>query len=165
MPRLNGSRSTSAPAALAFSAVPSETTTTSSDGSNARSSATTRPMFRSSLNAGTIAMRRSGDTRLLAEPEELEQPPRAMTVRVLLEHALACAAPQLLGAARIVEQLAVGGHRIVGARDDDHLGPRLEPPLDPLDRVGDDRRAGGCELEQPARRRRVDGGVRAPRDA
>src|SRR5579885_1257907 len=121
MPRLNGSRSTCAPCAAATSAVrssePSETTTTSSAGSNAFSSSTTRPMLPSSLNAGTIAIRRgvpSTDTCPLAQAGQLEQPAGAVAVGVLVEHALAGAAAQLLGLRGIREELAVGGRRLGG---------------------------------------------------
>src|SRR5579884_776074 len=169
MPRLNGSRRTRAPAASAASAVrstePSETTTTSMPGSNACSSATTRPIARSSLYAGTIAMRRSGDTGLLAQADEVEQPARPVAVGVLVEHALARPPPQLICAGRLLEQLTIRGDRFLGARDDHHFRTRLEPALDPLVRVRDDGGARGGELEQPARGRRVDGCVRAARDA
>ena len=79
-----------------------------------------------------------------------------MRVGVLVEHALAGAGAQLLGLRRVVEQVAVGGDRLVGVVDDEQLAARLEPALDPLVRVRDDRGAGGGELERPAGRRRVD---------
>ena len=75
------------------------------------------------------------------EADQLEQPPRAVAVGVLVEHALARAAAQLLGLARVVEQVAVGGDRLVGVVDDEQLAARLEPALDPVVRVRDDRRA------------------------
>ena len=115
---------------------PSETTTTSRPGSNARSSSSTRPMFRSSLKAGTIAIRRSAascatgaagvprrsvDMRRHPEADQLEQPPRAVAVGVLVEHALARAPPHLLGLRRVVEQVAVGGDRLGRVVDDEQL--------------------------------------------
>src|SRR5436190_849333 len=108
-------------------------------------------MLRSSLYAGTIAMRRSGDMRFLAQPDQVEEAAGAVAVGVLLEHPLPRAAPQLLRPSRLLEQLAVRGDGLVGARDDDDLGARLEPALDPLVGIGDDRGAGRGELEQPAR--------------
>ena len=110
---------------------PSSTTTISSSGSKARISSITRAMLSSSLNAGTIAIRRSaGEPRVArrgaasatsatnglrnADAEQLEQPPRAVQVRVLVECALARRAAQLLGAARVVEQLAVRRDGLVG---------------------------------------------------
>src|SRR5690348_12422223 len=132
MPRLNGSRITCAPRDAATSAVrsvePSETTTTSSPGSSAFSSSSTRPTFRSSLNAGTIAIRRTAaigaplddgalstsvDTCLDSEAGELEQPPRTMAIGVLVEHALARAPAELLCLTRVVEQVAVGRDGLV----------------------------------------------------
>src|SRR5213595_883187 len=122
MPRLNGRRITWAPLAAATAAVrsvePSETTTTSRPGSSARSSSSTRPTLRSSLKAGTIAIRftvargaagvagalsTSVDTSLDPHADELEQPARPMAVGVLVEHALARTAAELLRLARIVE--------------------------------------------------------------
>src|SRR3954452_704811 len=127
IPRLKGRRITYAPRADATSAVrsvdPSETTTTASPGSMARSSSSTRPTLRSSLNAGTIAIRftvasgaeaadgalsTSVDTRPDSQPDELEQPSCTVAIRVLVEDALARAASELLGLLRIVEQVAVG---------------------------------------------------------
>ena len=87
-----------------------------------------------------------------------------MRVGVLVEHALARTTSHRLGRPGIVEQLAVGGERLVGVRHDPQLGADVEPALDALVRVGDDRRAGGCELERPAGGRCVDGRVRAARD-
>src|SRR5690348_4786292 len=145
IPRLYGRRRTRTPAASAFSAVwstePSETTTMSRSGSNARSSPITRTTFFSSLYAGTIAMRRSGDMRTLAEADEIEQPARSVTIGVLVQHALACAAAHLLRTSRVVEQLAVRGNCLLGVRHDEHFRARLEPALDPFVRVCDDRRA------------------------
>src|SRR5581483_4226571 len=66
MPRLNGSRSTRAPAPRAARVVPSaepSTTTMSRPGSNAHSSAITLPIVCSSFSAGTIATRRSSRRR------------------------------------------------------------------------------------------------------
>src|SRR5215218_7185475 len=184
IPRLNGSRITCAPRASATSPVrsvePSETTTTSSSESNARSSSRTRPMFRSSLKAGTIAIRlspaRSGscstgrtpvsaDTGLHAAAHELEQAPRAVPVGVLVEHALARASAHRLRLRRVVQQVDDRGGRLVGILDHEELRARLEPALDAVVRVRDDRGARRGELERPARRRRVDRRVRPPRDA
>src|SRR5712692_1664131 len=140
MPRLNGSWITCAPRSAATSAVrsrePSETTTMSKPGSKARSSSITRPMFRSSLKAGTIAIRRrdarrasggagemtaSVDTGLHPQPDQLEQPPRAVAVGVLVEDSLARATSQLLRLRRIVEQVAVGGDRLRRIVHDEQL--------------------------------------------
>src|SRR3989442_1932007 len=123
---------TCAPRDAATSAVrsvePSETTTTSSPGSSARSSSSTRPTLRSSFKAGTIAIRftvasgadvtagtpsTSVDTRLDSDPDETEQPARAMAVGVLVEDALARSPPQLLCLAGIVEHVALGRDRLV----------------------------------------------------
>src|SRR4051794_2063619 len=171
MPRLNGSRTTCAPCSAATSAVrsdePSDTTTTSRPGSNERNSSTTPPIARSSLYAGTIAIRRSAlaDTRLLPQPQQLEQLPRAVAVGVLVEHTLTRTTAELLGLSRVCEQLAVGVRRLLRVLHDDQLRPWLEPALDAVVRVRDDRGAGRRELERPTRRRRVHRRVRAPRDA
>src|SRR3954467_602351 len=171
MPRLNGSRTTCAPCAAATCAVrsadPSETPTPCRPASKARSSSTTRPMLCSSLYAGTIAIRRnaSADTRFLPQTEQREQPARAVAVGVLVEDALAGAPAELLGLRGGGEQVAVGLRRLLRVLDDHELRARFEPPLDPVVRVRDDRCAGGRELERPARRRRVDRGVRAARNA
>src|SRR5438477_8642104 len=184
MPRWNGRRLTWAPRAAASTAVrsvePSETTTTSSPGSSARSSSSTRPTLRSSLKAGTIAIRltvasgaagaagalsTSVDTGLHSDADELEQPARAMAIGVLVEHALARATAELLRLAGIVEQVAVGGDGFVRVMDDEQLAARLEPALDPFVRVRDDRRGTRRQLERPRRRRRVHARVRAAREA
>ena len=55
--------------------------------------------------------------------------------------------------------------RLLGVVDDQQLAARLEPALDPVVRIGDDRRAARRELERATRRRRVDGRVRTARDA
>src|SRR4051794_8946581 len=188
MPRLNGSRTTCAPCSAATLAVPSpdasSITTTSIPGSNARSSSTTRPTFSSSFRAGTIASRRRRESRSTTEPagaagavassatdrhrgastDELEDPSRAMGVRVLVEDALACATAQLLRRTRIGEQLAIGGERLVGVRDDAQLRPGLEPAVDSLHGIRDDRGAGGGKLERTRRRGRNHGRVRATCD-
>src|SRR5215218_1498422 len=173
MPRLYGSRRTTAPRARATSAVrseePSSTTTIARPSSNARNSSTTPAMHSSSLYAGTIATRRSsrrsatGRDRL-RHPGELEQAPRAVRVRVLVEHALSRAAAKLLGLSRIVEQLAIRGERLVGRFDDDELAPRIEPAIDALVGVRDDRGAARRELERARSRRGTHGRVRAARD-
>ena len=129
-------------------------------------------MLRSSLNAGTTAMRRTAasgppasagagasetsacsvDMRCDSEIEQLEQAARPVAVGVLVEHPLARAAAHLLGLGRIVEQRPIGGDRLAGVVHDEQLAPRLEPALDPLVRVRDDRGAGRGELERAARR-------------
>src|SRR4051812_27508533 len=125
MPRLNGRRITGAPAASATSAVasgePSETTTTRRPGANARSSASTRPMFRPPFKGGPSATRLrapspapaaagaasvSVDMRSRPQSDELEQLPRAVAVRVLVQHPLARTPAHLLRLRRIVEQVA-----------------------------------------------------------
>src|SRR5439155_15649492 len=53
---------------------------------------------------------------------------------------------------------------LFGVRDDDHFAARLEPALDAVIRIGDDRCTAGGELERAAGRRGVDGRVRAARD-
>src|SRR5689334_16613274 len=82
-----------------------------------------------------------------SEPEELEQPPCAMRVRVLVEDSLAGSSPQLLGLPGVGDELAVGVHGLLRALDDDELAPGLEPALDPGVRVRHDRRARGGQLE------------------
>src|SRR6266550_5648435 len=188
MPRLNGRRITWAPAARAIAAVrsaePSSTTTISMPGSNARISAITPAIAPSSLNAGTIARHRASPIEAVAagadivgassatgahrrrpfQPDQLEQLLRPPPVGVLVEGALARAAAQLLGLPTIVEQLTVGLDGLVRARHDEQLAARLEPALDPLVRIRHDRRTAAGELERPARGRRVDRRVRAPRD-
>src|SRR5215204_5098056 len=140
-------------------------TTTSSSESNARSSSTTPATAWSSFRAGTTAMRRLG-TRTCrdAEADEREQLPGPVRVGVLVEDALARAGAHRLRLRRVVEQAAIGGERLVGIVDDEELLARLEPALDPLVGVRDDRRAGARELERPAGRRRLDGGVGAAGD-
>src|SRR3954451_4863642 len=188
MPRLNGSRSTCAPRSTAIPAVrstePSSTTTTSIPGSNAFSSSITRPTLASSFIAGTIAsrfsdespatcsaggaassssaMRRHGGRR--ADPEQIEQPPRTMSIRVLVEDSRARVAAELLGCAPVGEQLAICGDGFLHRTDDEQLASRLEPAVDPVVRIRDDRGAGGRKLEQAARRRRIHGRVRLARD-
>src|SRR5262249_34598219 len=144
MPRLNGSFTTCAPAAAATSAVrsvePSDTTTISRPGSSSWSSPSRRGRFRSSLKAGTIAIRRTAASGAPTtagasatsvgmdghpQVEQLEQAARAVAVGVLVEHALAGAAPHLLGLARVVEQRAVGGDGLLGVSRDDQLAAGL----------------------------------------
>src|SRR2546421_343091 len=131
MPRLNGSRSTVAPAAAATSAVrsvePSATTTTSKSGSNARISPITAPIAPSSFSAGTIAhrFRSAANSGSLAQPEQLEQPLGAPLVGVLVEHALARASAELLPLRGIAQQLPVSGERLVGVVHDEQLAPRF----------------------------------------
>src|SRR5689334_19713744 len=102
----------------------------------------------SSFSAGTIATRRSSaspgrlaadgattttsDTRAHrdAEADQIEQPPCAMRVRVLVEHALACAAAELLRLRGIGQQLAVRGDGLVHVADDAQVALGIKPPLD-----------------------------------
>src|SRR6476660_9392162 len=171
MPRLNGSRTTCAPCSAATSAVrsaePSEMTTTSRPGSNARSSSMTPPIACSSLSAGTIAIRRidSADMRFFPQAEQCEQLARAVAVGVLVEHPLARAPAERLRLRRVGEQLAVCVRRLLGVVDHDQLGAGLEPALDAVVRVRDDRSARRCELARAARRRRVYRRVRAAGNA
>src|ERR671931_792853 len=188
MPRLNGRRSTRAPCVRATSAArsaePSSTTTISKPASKARISSTTRPMHISSLRAGTIATRRRAASpssaagrgsvaasatggldrlrRLRGQSEELEHAARAVRVGVLVERALAGAAPHFLRGRGVGEQLAVEGRGLVLVAGDEQLLPGLEPSLDPFVRIGDDRRAGHRELERPRGRGRVEPRVGAP---
>src|SRR5689334_15712909 len=185
MPRLNGSRSTCAPASSATAAVrstePSSTTTTSSPGSKARISAITRPTFPASLKAGTIAIRfmpksfaltEGGATsassatanRRLTKLDELEQPPGARDIGVLVQRTLPRAPRELLGGGRILEQVTVRLDRPGRVLDDEELLARLEPALDSGDRVRDDRSARHRELERPGGRRRVHCCVAPARD-
>src|SRR5580765_2385103 len=99
-----------------------------------------------------------------AEPDELENLTSAVSVRVLVEHTLPGTSPHRIRGARIIEELSIHGQRLVGRRDDPQLGADVKPALDPFVRVRHDRRTRGGELEWPARGRRVDGRVRAPRD-
>ena len=98
------------------------------------------------------------------EADELEQPPRPVRVGVLVEDALARAPTHLLRLPGVGDELAIGRDRLVRALDDDELASRLEPALDPLVRVRDDRRARGGELEGPRGRRARDGRMRTARD-
>src|SRR6476620_399664 len=188
MPRLKGRRSTCAPASAAIPAVrsvePSSTTTMSKPGSKAWISSMTRPTVSSSFSAGTIAMRRSSPIRMSTavrggtgtcassatgghgglQAHELEDLPRTVRVGVLVEHALASAASHSLGRRWIVEQLAICGEGFLGIRDDAQLRADVEPTLDALVWVGHDRRAGGRQLERPARGGRIDGRMGAARD-
>src|SRR5438270_4643332 len=187
IPRLNGRRMTRAPRAAATCAVrstePSSTTTTSKPGSKARISSITWATLCSSFSAGTIATRRSGARRSRRpsrsgasctssatdphgggrlDPDELEQAPRAVGIGVLVEGPLARAAPELLGRARIREQLLVGADGPVRVLDDEQLAARLEPALDAGVRIRDDRRARHRELEGPRGRRRRHARMRSP---
>ena len=180
MPRLNGRRRTCAPRSAAIPAVrsvePSSTTTMSKPGSNAWISSITRPTVSSSLSAGTIAMRRSspistGPSCAGAPARARAQPPAATGVcrptssRICRARcAYVCSSstrsrarrPISSACAGIVEQLAIGSRRLVCIRDDEQLRPASNQRSMPFVRIGDDRRAGGCELERPAGRRRVD---------
>src|SRR5712691_9892279 len=102
--------------------------------------------------------------RRYRDAHELEDLACAMRVGVLVEDALARASPHRLRRGRVVEQLAVGGKRLVGGGDDADLRLRIEPALDPLLRIRDDRRPRRCQLERTAGRRPVHRRVRAPRD-
>ena len=61
--------------------------------------------------------------------------------------------------AGIGDQLAVRGDRLLHALDDEQLATRLEPALDALVRIRDDRRPGRGELERARRRRSRNGRV------
>src|SRR5262249_10307277 len=156
MPRLNGRRSTCASRSAATPAVrsvePSSTTTMSKPGSKARTSSMTRPTVTSSFSAGTIAMRLSSPScsatgaHRRTQADELEDLSRAVRVRVLVEDALARAPSHRFGRARIAQQLVVRRHGLCGGGDDAQLGADVEPALDPLLWVRDDRRARRREL-------------------
>src|SRR6266511_474768 len=188
MPRLNGRRTTYAPRSAATPAVrsvePSSTTTISKPGSKARISSITRPTVSSSFRAGTIARRLSSASRARTasrggagtsassatrrhrrrDAGALEDLQRPVRIGVLVQDALPRAPAHRLCPAGIVEQLPVRRERLVGGRGDAELGSGLEPPLDALLRIGDDRGAGGGELEWAARRRGIHRRVRAARD-
>ena len=167
MPRLNGSATTCAPCSRARAAVAScdasSITTTSKLGSNARISSITWPIAPSSLNAGTIAIlfmrgTPTSDERRAPAARGGDRCARRARVRARGGRAPR-PAPDRRAASRYA---ATASSALV---DDEQLRPGLEPPLDAVVRVRDDRRAGGRELERPARRRRVDRRVRAARDA
>src|SRR2546423_156132 len=152
MPRLNGSRSTVAPAAAAISGVrsmePSATTTISKPGSKARMPSITSAIEASSFRAGTIAQRLSSAANRgsRAEAEQLEHPLGPPLVGVLVEDALARPPPQLLGLGRVGEQLAIGGDGLVRLLLDRERSEErgVGAPEDRLD-------AAGTELEQTLR--------------
>ena len=101
-------RARAAAAAAVASDEPSSTTTTSMAGSNAWISATTAPIAASSSNAGTTATIRSAScVHRRLEPEQPQHLPRPVCVRVLVEDALARAAPIASASAGIVEQRPV----------------------------------------------------------
>src|SRR5690349_20002674 len=104
----------------------------SSPGSCPFSSATTRAMLRSSLYAGTSSR---------SEPDHLEQLPRAMTVRVLVEHALSRTAAEFRRLSWIVEELAIGVDRLLGRGVCVELRSGFERALDHFVGIGDDRRS------------------------
>src|SRR4051812_16755045 len=171
MPRLNGRRSTCTPRARATSAVrslePSSTTTISRPSSYARIPSITLPTAPSSLKAGTIAIRRrspTADGDGLDDPRQLEHLPGAVCVRVLVEHPLARPPPHFFGLRWIGAQLAIRVDRLFRVLDDEQLAAGLEPALDPLDGVRDDRRAGGGELEGTRGGRGGDARMGAARD-
>ena len=95
-----------------------------------------------------------------AEPDEFEQPPRAMRVRVLVEHSLSRARSHLLRLSRIRHELAVRRDSLFRGLDDDDLTSGLEPAVDALVRVRHDRRARRRELEGPRGRGARHGRVR-----
>ena len=153
MPTLNGSRSTVAPCALGDAGGLVGRRVVDDDDvavrSKARISSTTRADRALLVPARDDATSRAGhasDPGL--EPDELEQPSCAVRVRVLVEDALARAPPHLLGLRRVGDELAVRRDGLLRALDDDELAPRLEPALDPLVRVRDDRRTRRRELER-----------------
>src|SRR5438270_10349248 len=169
MPRLNGSRSTSAPLAAATAAVrstdPSSTTTTSRPGSNDLSSSMRPGSARSSFSAGTIATRRSSarpvspaaptavervsDTGACrnGKAEKVEHAACAMRVRVLVEQALARAPAELLGLSGVREQVSVDRGRLVGVGDDAQLTLGIEPLLEAGNGIRDDRGSTCRELD------------------
>src|SRR5256714_1177017 len=177
-----------APRSAAMPAVrsvePSSTTTISNPGSNARISSITRPTDASSFSAGTIASRFSspscastspvGGTRTSASSamrghrrrgtDQIQDLPGAVGVRVLVEHTLAGTTSHRLCRPGIVQQLTVGGDGLLCGGHDTQLGAGLEPALDALVWIGDDRRARGCELERATGRRCVHGRVGTARD-
>ena len=88
-----------------------------------------------------------------------------MSIGVLVEHSLACSSAHRFRLGGVGEQITVGGACLFGVFHDQDLRAGLEPALDAVVRVRDDRRTGGGELERPARRRCVDGCMGAARDA
>src|SRR3989442_1628040 len=76
----------------------------------------------------------------------------------------AAATPHRLRRSRVVKQLAVRRQRFIGVRDDAQLGAWVEPPLDSLVWIGDDRGTGRGKLERTTRRRRVEGRMRTTGD-
>ncbi len=74
------------------------------------------------------------------EPHELQQPARPMRIRVLVEDALPRAPAHLLRLPGIRDQLTVRADGLLHTLDDDELATRLEPALDTLVRIRDDRR-------------------------
>src|SRR5439155_10730210 len=188
IPRLKGRGRTLAPRSAAIPAVrsvePSSTTTMSNPRSNARISSMTRPIDASSFSEGTIAIRLSSPSWARISPEggtgtsansamcghrrggadQIENLPGAMGIGVFVKDAFAGAPAHRLRGGRIVDQLPVCTDSLVGCRHDTQLRAGLEPALDPLLRVGDDRRSGGGQLERTTGRRRVDGRVGSARD-
>ena len=90
------------------------------------------------------------------DADEVEHASRSMRVGVLVEHSLACARTHRRGLGRITEEIPIGRERLLRVVHDDQLAPRLEPPLDPLVRIGDDRRPGRSELERVGRSTRAE---------
>src|SRR5436190_7208688 len=119
-----------------------------------------------STGARTIAprFRSPANARALPQSEQLEPPLCSPQVGVLVEHAFARPAPELLCVTGIRQQIAIGGYGLVRVVHDDELASRLEPAFDPLVRVRDDRRAAGGELEWTTGRRGGDRRMGSPRD-
>src|SRR5205085_5887380 len=128
-------------------------------GSKAFSSSITRPTLASSFIAGTIASRFSDESPATCsaggaassssamrchgggrtDPEQIQQPPRAVSIRVLVEDSRPRVATELLGCARVGEQLAVRADGFLRRTDDEQLASGLEPAVDPVVRIRDDR--------------------------
>ena len=64
---------------------------------------------------------------LLSKADQLEQPPGAMAIGVLVEHTLACTAAQLLRLSWIREQIAIGVDRLLCILDDDGFATIAAP--------------------------------------
>src|SRR5689334_11124199 len=76
-----------------------------------------------------------------------------------------CARPARARVRGVVEEIPDRLRRLVGVARDEQLRPGLEPALDAVVGIRDDRRAARGQLEWTARRRGVDARVRAPGDA
>ena len=90
----------------------------------------------------------SVDTRFHPQTDKCQQLPGAVAVGVLVEHALARTPAHFLRLAGIVQEIAVGGDGFGRIVHDEQFVARLEPALDPLDRIGHDRGAGCREARR-----------------